>query len=332
MINFRFHVVSLVAVFLALTVGIVMGSTVIDRAIVDGLRSQINRVEEKADSQAARNRELTATAERLGQYIDSSRTFIVEGRLADVPAVVFAVDGVATDHTRATVELMQQSGAMVPGILWLTDRWALEDGDARAQLQAILATPSSNVKTLRTEALAALVARLGSSEVQNPALAPVDGAVIGTVPPGATPANDVLGALRDSGFIRYEPVGPQPEEFDVRSYSNSIAGAVVIDGDGAEPAATDALEPLVRALIAADVGVVAGEIYRDGAPAERGSYVQWIRSDRVIRARVSTVDDLDLREGQVSVVLATADLSRGVIGHYGFGRGAARLSPEWSEK
>ena len=31
MINFRFHVVSIVAVFLALALGVVMGSTVVDR-------------------------------------------------------------------------------------------------------------------------------------------------------------------------------------------------------------------------------------------------------------------------------------------------------------
>ena len=43
MINFRFHIVSLIAVFLALALGVVMGSTVIDRAIVDGLHDRIDR-------------------------------------------------------------------------------------------------------------------------------------------------------------------------------------------------------------------------------------------------------------------------------------------------
>ena len=43
-INFRFHLVSLVAVFLALALGVVIGSTVIDRAIVDRLSSQIDSV------------------------------------------------------------------------------------------------------------------------------------------------------------------------------------------------------------------------------------------------------------------------------------------------
>ena len=44
MINFRFHIASLVAVFLALALGVVMGSTVVDRAIVESLRTQIDDV------------------------------------------------------------------------------------------------------------------------------------------------------------------------------------------------------------------------------------------------------------------------------------------------
>ena len=46
MINFRFHLVSLVAVFLALGLGILVGSTVIDQGIVNRLDSEINHVQE----------------------------------------------------------------------------------------------------------------------------------------------------------------------------------------------------------------------------------------------------------------------------------------------
>ena len=39
MINLRYHIVSIVAVFLALGIGVLMGSTIVDRAIVSTLRS-----------------------------------------------------------------------------------------------------------------------------------------------------------------------------------------------------------------------------------------------------------------------------------------------------
>src|SRR3954454_15161459 len=45
MINFRFHIVSLIAVFLALGLGILVGSTVIDQKIVNRLDAEIGRVD-----------------------------------------------------------------------------------------------------------------------------------------------------------------------------------------------------------------------------------------------------------------------------------------------
>ena len=59
MINFRFHLVSLIAVFLALAVGVVMGAGVIDRAIVDTLNTRIDRVEAKSDRIQSKNNKLS---------------------------------------------------------------------------------------------------------------------------------------------------------------------------------------------------------------------------------------------------------------------------------
>ena len=44
MINFRFHLVSLTAVFLALGIGIAVGATVVDRATVDFLETRLKGV------------------------------------------------------------------------------------------------------------------------------------------------------------------------------------------------------------------------------------------------------------------------------------------------
>ena len=43
MINFRFHVVSLIAIFLALALGVVIGAGVIDRGVVDTLNSRLDQ-------------------------------------------------------------------------------------------------------------------------------------------------------------------------------------------------------------------------------------------------------------------------------------------------
>jgi len=44
MINFRFHLVSLIAVFLALGLGILVGPSVVDQVIVDRLQREISSI------------------------------------------------------------------------------------------------------------------------------------------------------------------------------------------------------------------------------------------------------------------------------------------------
>ena len=45
MINFRFHIVSLTAVFLALGIGLMLGTTFLDTATVDSLRERQEELE-----------------------------------------------------------------------------------------------------------------------------------------------------------------------------------------------------------------------------------------------------------------------------------------------
>ena len=56
MINFRFHIVSLIGIFLALALGIVIGAGVIDRGIVDTLDNRLDNVEAQGRPHPARER------------------------------------------------------------------------------------------------------------------------------------------------------------------------------------------------------------------------------------------------------------------------------------
>ena len=68
---------SLVAVFLALGMGIVMGSTVIDRVTVDTLNDNLNRVKDDVNRTREDNRRL-GDAARLGQdYADQALAQVV---------------------------------------------------------------------------------------------------------------------------------------------------------------------------------------------------------------------------------------------------------------
>ena len=65
MINIRYHVYSLVAVFLALAIGVAAGSTVVQRSVVDNLSSTQGRIEKNLDDLEAKNAELQDRAAAL---------------------------------------------------------------------------------------------------------------------------------------------------------------------------------------------------------------------------------------------------------------------------
>ena len=157
MINFRFHLVSLVAVFLALTIGIVVGASVVNQQIVDGLNRRINTVENNADKQRSENLLLSGKVKELESYLTTAAPYVVESRLTAVPVVVVAEHGVDRDATRALVTLLQDAGAETPAIVWLQSKWLLDKPDDRTALAGIVGSEAGS-SGLRVQAVKALAA------------------------------------------------------------------------------------------------------------------------------------------------------------------------------
>jgi hypothetical protein len=292
MINFRFHIVSLIAVFLALGLGVVMGATVIDEAIVDGLNARIDRVENEADAQQERNDALQDEVERLQLFIADE--YAIAGRLEGVPVGVIAPRGVEGDQARATVDVLQAAGASAPGVLWLEEKWELSDEDSRQELADILLATSTDANELREASWLALV--------ENP---------------------DVIPQLVEAGFVEFDPVGEQGDDFDPATYPIAGARTLLIDQSDASADANELVDSLLGQFVLAGLPVVLGEVYQEeeeDGPV-RGARLAIVRDDDELSAVVSTVDDLELAEGKVTTVFALADLP-GTVGHYGQGADA----------
>src|SRR5437899_1870273 len=172
MINFRFHIVSLIAVFLALALGVVMGATVVNRAIVDRLNERIDTVEKNANARKTESDQLRGQVSQLRGYIDGTKDFAVSSRLDGSTLATIATRGVDADAVKQTVALAQQAGARAPGILWLEGKLALSDADAVRQLGDLLGKTGQNAKATRDEAWNALANRVATGGG-----APVDGRV-----------------------------------------------------------------------------------------------------------------------------------------------------------
>ena len=58
MVNFRFHVVSIIAIFLAIAIGTVMGATFVGRGVIDNLQGRIDKVENSRNDVISENEAL----------------------------------------------------------------------------------------------------------------------------------------------------------------------------------------------------------------------------------------------------------------------------------
>jgi len=312
-INFRYHLVSLIAVFLALTVGVVMGSTVIDRAIVEGLRQQISDVRGRADRTKAENSDLRSEIEERDAYIDATRRYVVDGRLDDVPVVVLAVRGADSGAVRAATTLVQEAGAQAPAVVWLEPKWALSSPSDAAKLADVLGA-SNDVRpaALRTSGWEQLAERLG---VGGPEL-----------------EGDLLSSLANAGFISFEGIGDQGAPAPA-AYPGAGARVLLVGSLGSKVEVPGLVVDVAGALRDAEVPTVVAE---EGAslpdPSEGGGVVAAVRDDSSLSRRTATVDGLETTPGRVAAVLALSGLGRGVVGSYGTADGANAGVPAWSTR
>jgi Copper transport outer membrane protein, MctB len=319
MINFRFHLASLIAVFLALAIGIVMGSTVVKEATVKGLRAEIHRVERSSNARQRENNALTKQVSDLQKYVRQAAPHIVLGSLSGVTVGIVAVRGVDGAVARSTAELVQQAGASSPGILWLEPTWSLKNPDDARKLGGLLGDTGASVKRVRDDALVALANRLAGTATST---------ATATSTTTTTTGGDLLSDLVAGGFAAFENVGPQNgNPFTLSAFPGVGSRVLVVNATDASADQQALVPPLAHALAAAKTPTMVANVFHEqrGKPG-RGAGVAAIRDDSTLSKQVSTVDDLDLGEGQVASVLALADLGRRV-GHYGYGDGASSALP-----
>lgn len=343
MINFRFHLVSLIAVFLALAVGIVIGSTVVDQAIVDGLRATVDRVEARSDETARENRALSAERDRLRSLVDELAPFTVTGRLSGVRVVFVAQRGVDDGVVESVRAWSQAAGALAPAIVWLDGAWTLDDDDTLARLREVTGS-SGGPRAVRTLALGRLAERLSDSPTANGTTDGTTTTIAEEEPPDTTapdvatttapPAGlddgataDILVALVDAGFVSVDGIDAD----DLGRYPGGPTSAVLVGGPTADSPA-DVLTALARGFRATTAATVVVEAFEpgtddDGAERERGATVAAIRDDDQLAAEVATVDHGEVTEGALAVVLALERAFEDRVGHYGYADGASSVLP-----
>jgi hypothetical protein len=344
MINFRYHLVSLVAVFLALAIGIVAGSTVIKESILDQTQQNLDNADRNLKALEDSNAKLKAELDQLNSRDDaldkSGAADFLQNRLLDVPVLLFVVDGVDDNALTVLRQSIEAAGATMVGVVTFTDRLGLTSPADVSKLESVVGTDVSNPVGLRVELaarLSTLVSAVADSQPSGAVATVEPGAVLNpassTTTAPATPSmlasdqlRQFLNDLQDAGFVK---VSDQPDNADIEDLSG--LRLTVMSGDGAKLDNSVFVYPFLQHMVgAATPATLAVEATRDGSNVVRGSFVGAIRRDGTLRDHVSTVDDAEWFVGRAAAVMALRDLVTGDVGHYGVGDGASDLLPSTS--
>src|SRR4051794_2813260 len=364
MINFRYHLVSLVAVFLALAVGIVAGSTVIKESLLDQTESNLDNVTRRLDEVQKTNEKLAAalnaTKDRDRQLAELGPDDLLKGRLTAAPVLVVALDGVDDGAASDLRRTLATAGATIAGYVVLEPRFALTTPDDVAPLQTVLGTTEPDWDALRTavaERLGGLVLDLAT--MAGPSLAQGTPATTTTTSDSAASTTTFLpgetttapqasttttthktttttiltASMRESNDVR-DLIGALDDKGFVRTSDLAdgldLSGVrvVLLGPSGAKADTASIVTPLLQRLAGATVPMtLMAEMATDATADQRGSFVAAARNDGRLRSRIATVDDAETFAGWAAAVLALADLSADHVGHYGVGKGADGLLP-----
>jgi hypothetical protein len=304
MISFRYHIVTIVAVFVALGAGILLGGTFFDTVLANQLQQQVRAQGAKldhAESQVADLESQLASIQQLGSiYLPT----IVANRLTGVPTVLVTVQDVDLAALKAARQALVQAGVSSDLItIQLRDRLGSTNPvDQSALAQAIglpAATPPPT--DIAGQAVSALAERLLQA------------------PPAGTV--DLLQDLRAGSFIQI--VG-QASLDTVGVPGQAVA---IVAGQTATTQAdpTGFVLPLITDLVGRDppTPVVVGE-----PSTTTDTLLPQIRTGD-LSGKLVTVDDVEEVVGQVSFAVGLERLVQnpGQGANYGRGEGASAPFP-----
>jgi hypothetical protein len=347
MVTFRFYVVSTVAFFLALAVGVVVGS-VLDGRIADSLQDRLGNVERSLDETVALMDDKNVEIDEMQRYIESSAAFAVQGRLEESATMVVAESGLDAGAVEDLVRRLREAGSRVEGIVWLEQRWDLDDPADRDVVDALLAEPAdgSDAADLREALWRELLADAAPTSADETTTTTTTSAPTETTGPESAPTTtaptttttvldrspllfdaSTLRDLADAGLVRLQQV-----DGDAEGDATTLHLVAVTGTSSTLSTPGDRAIELVRTVADRGVPSVLAEVpaqVEDGEQIERGTIIA--RALETSPVRFSTVDDLDLVAGRVATALALDDLTRStpVVGRYGYGPDVDGILPPW---
>ena len=310
MISLRQHAFSLASVFLALAVGVVLGSGFLSDTLLSSLRDEKHDLYIQINGLNDQKNVLTEKLSAANNFDNQLVGRIVHDALGGKTVVVFRTPDAKDDDVASVSKIVGQAGGTVTGTVSLTQEF-------------VDANSAEKLRTVVNSSILPAGAQLSTKLVDQGSQA---GDLLGITllsNPNPTPAvedvqrDTVLAALRDTGFITYQPA----------DHIGAANAAIVVTG-GALPQDAGNQGVSVARFSAALAPHGSGTLLagRDGS-ATGGAAVAVTRADAGMAAAISTIDDVDTAPGRITAILGLHDLvNGGHVGQYGTGRGATSIT------
>ena len=310
MISLRQHAFSLAAVFLALAVGVVLGSGFLSDTLLSSLRDEKRDLYTQINGLNDQKNILTEKLSAANNFDNQLVGRIVHDALGARTVVVFRTPDAKDDDVAAVSKVVGQAGGTVTGTVSLTQEFV--DANSAEKLRSVV---NSSILPAGAQLSTKLIDQgsqagdlLGITLLINPNPTP---------PVDDVQRDTVLAALRDTGFITYQP----------SDHIGAANVAIVVTG-GALPQDAGNQGVSVARFSAALAPHGSGTLLagRDGS-ATGSAAVAVTRADAAMAAAISTVDDVDTAPGRITAILGLHDLiNGGHVGQYGTGHGATSIT------
>lgn len=305
MINFRYHVVSLTAVFLALAIGLVVGTAALNGPLADSLSDNVNALRKNNEQLRESLQNLEEEVNRKEDFVAEAAQWLLADKLTGRRFLVLTLPS-GRDHAEGVTGMLRMAGATVTGQVDMQDKFTDPDNSIEllelAERAARPTVPTNGLpgNSLGVEKSSALLASVLLDRADGLSVADAD-------------RRAVLGIYGDAGYLSASDQIAGPAEAVV-----VVSGAPYVDRDAAKK--DQSVVTMVEQFDQAGVTVVAGR------GSGTGNLVAAVRDDPTLIKTISTVDNANTLMGQVATVLAGhQQIVEKRAGQYGLGEGATLL-------
>jgi hypothetical protein len=310
-IDFRYHLVSIVSIFLALAVGILLGAGPLQEDLGKTLSNQVSTLRKEKDALRTQLEQAQARVDASDKFVTAVAPALTESRLGGRSAVVVTLPGTDASLVTGVTKALTSSGATVSGTVEVEEAWS--DPSKRSFRDQLLSSLAPLVGL--EDASGSLENRMGALLAHAVVVDRVSDA-----DQPSTSATQALTALKEAGLLSFDGDGPDPATL-----------AVVV-----APSPDDKLSTEQRDANLAAWTAIAGQldgasngalVVGDESSVANGGLVRAVRADDVVATKVSTVDDIAAAMGRIALVYALRQQMAGEAGQYGTGPSADALLP-----